>query len=93
MKSPDGYTFYVTDSAGQSDVDPVQGVIINSNDLQTTKSYWTDLLEMKLVQQSDKEIRLTYGEKQAQLIFKKLGILSVNFFVYLILILSILNIE
>lgn len=79
LKSPDGYTFYVTDSAGQSDVDPVQSVIINSNDLQKTQSYWTGLLEIKLVERSDKEIRLTYGEKQAELIFKKTGILSVNF--------------
>lgn len=73
LTSPDGYKFYVTDSAEQEDGDPVQNVIINSKDLQKTQAYWTDLLKMQLVQQSEKEISLTYGAKQAQLVFRQTG--------------------
>lgn len=72
LKSPDGYTFYITDES-TTDGDPVQSVIINSNDLQKTQSYWTGLLSMQLVEQNDKEIHLTYGGKQAQLVFRKTG--------------------
>lgn len=71
MKSPDGYTFYVSDE--QSNGDPVQSVVINSNDLQKTQSYWTDLLGKQLVNQTDNEITLTYGGEQANLVFKKYG--------------------
>lgn len=57
----------------QSRGDPVQNVIVNSNDLQKTQSYWTDLLGMQLVKQTDNEIMLTYGGEQATLVFKKYG--------------------
>lgn len=79
LKSPDGYTFYITDES-TTDGDPVQSVIINSNDLQKTQSYWTGLLNMQLVEQNDKEIHLTYGGKQARLTFRKTGmqILSIQ---------------
>ncbi|XP_031625445.1 glyoxalase domain-containing protein 4 isoform X2 [Contarinia nasturtii] len=70
LKSPDGYKFYVTDA--QSSGDPVQSVIINSNDLQKTQSYWTDLLNMKLLNQSDNELALKYDGDQTKLIFKKI---------------------
>lgn len=73
LSSPDGYKFYVTDSAEPAEGDPVKNVVINSNDLQKTKSYWTDLLKMQLVQENDKEISLTYGATQAQLVFRKTG--------------------
>lgn len=73
LTSPDGYKFYVTDSPKPEGEDPVTNVIINSNDLQKTKPYWTELLKMQLVQQSDTEISLTYGAKQAQLVFRKTG--------------------
>ncbi|XP_055303423.1 glyoxalase domain-containing protein 4 [Sitodiplosis mosellana] len=69
LKSPDGYTFYVTDE--QSSGDPVKNVVINSNDLQKTQSYWTDLLGMQLVKQTDNELTLTYSGEQANLVFKK----------------------
>lgn len=71
MKSPDGYTIYVIDD--QSDGDPVKSVVINSNDLQKTQVYWTDLLNMQLLEKSDKEIHLSYGGKQAELTFRKTG--------------------
>lgn len=71
LKSPDGYTIYVIDE--QSDGDPVKSVVINSNDLQKTMVYWTDLLNMELLEKSDKEIHLTYGGRQAQLLFRKTG--------------------
>lgn len=71
LKSPDGYTFYVSDE--QSTGDPVKSVVINSNDLSKTLAYWTDLLGMQVVQQSDNELVLTYGGEQANLVFKKYG--------------------
>lgn len=71
LKSPDGYKIYVTD--GKSNADPFESVIINSNDLQKTKTYWTDLLNLKLVAQSDHELTLKYGGEQAKLIFQKTG--------------------
>lgn len=71
LKSPDGYTFYITDE--KSEADPVKSVVINSNDLHKTQVYWTDLLNMELVNKNDKEIQLTYGDKQTQLVFRKTG--------------------
>lgn len=71
LQSPEGYKFYVIDEP--SNGDPVEAVIINSNDLEKTQSYWSDFLNMKLLQQSDKEIRLSYSSNQAQLVFKKIG--------------------
>lgn len=71
LKSPDGYTFYVSDEPSLGD--PVKNVVINSNDLLKTHSYWTDLLGMQAVNQSDNELVLTYGGDQANLVFKKYG--------------------
>lgn len=71
LKSPDGYTFYVSDE--QSPGDPVKNVLINSNDLLKTHAYWTDLLGMQAVKQTDNELVLTYGGDQTNLVFKKYG--------------------
>lgn len=71
LKSPDGYTFYVVDESSEND--PVQNVVVNTNDLQKTQSYWTDLLSMQIVKQNDKEIHLTYVGSQTQLVFRKTG--------------------
>lgn len=73
LQSPDGYKIYVKDLATEGGSDPVQNVIINSNDLAKTELYWTDLLKMQKVHQSDSELSLTYGAKQAQLVFRKTG--------------------
>lgn len=72
LRSPDGYTFYVTDEQQPND-DPVQGIVFNTNDLQKTQSYWTDMLTMKLVKQSDNEACLTYTGNQAKLFYRKTG--------------------
>lgn len=71
LESPNGYRFYVADE--QSSGDSVENIIINSNDLPTTKAYWTDFLGMQLVKQTDTELVLSYGEDQTNLIFKKYG--------------------
>lgn len=78
LRSPDGYTFYVTDEQATTD-DPVQGIVFNTNDLQKTQSYWTDLLTMKLVKQSDSEVCLTYSGNQAKLFYRKTGNFRLNF--------------
>lgn len=73
LQSPDGYKFSVSD-VSQTEGDPVNGVAINTNDLVKTKAYWTDVLKMKLIKETDDEITLSYGEQQASLIFKKTGV-------------------
>lgn len=70
LRSPDGYTFYVTDEQSPTD-DPVQGIVFNTNDLQKTQSYWTDLLTMKLVKKTDDEVCLSFEGKQAKLFYRK----------------------
>lgn len=79
MRSPDGYTFYVTDEETPN-ADPVQGIVFNTNDLQKTQSYWTDLLTMKLVNKSDSEVCLTYSGNQAKLFYRKTGKFRYKFF-------------
>lgn len=73
LRSPDGYTFYVTDVEQPNGGDPVQGIVFNTNDLQKTHSYWADLLTMKLVNQGDNEVCLAYSGNQAKLFYRKTG--------------------
>lgn len=73
FRSPDGYTFYVTDEQQPGDGDPVQGIVFNTNDLKKTHLYWMDLLTMKLVHQNDTEVCLTYSGNQAKLFYRKTG--------------------
>lgn len=88
LKSPDGYKFYINDAALPNVEDPVQKVIINTKDLSKTESYWVDVLKMNLIEKKDKEISLSYGDKQAKLAFTYTGngkVSSIrNFFQFLI---------
>lgn len=53
--------------------DPVKSVAVNTNNLEKTKAYWTDVLNMRLVNETANEISLTYGDQQANLVFKQTG--------------------
>ncbi|KAH8408831.1 hypothetical protein KR009_001871 [Drosophila setifemur] len=66
LTSPDGYKFFVIDqqSAGS---DPVQAVELHVTNLGRSKKYWHDLLQMQLLEESDRSVRLSYGSKQAAL--------------------------
>lgn len=73
LKSPDGYKFYINDDVLPNGEDPVRKVIINTNDLAKTESYWVNVLKMNLIEKSDKEISLSYSNKQATLAFTYTG--------------------
>lgn len=73
LQSPDGYNFYVNDEE-QTTNDPVQKVTINTNDLQKTATYWTDVLGITAVDKNDTEIVLAYDSKQTKLAFNQCGL-------------------
>lgn len=66
LTSPDGYKFYVIDqpSAGS---DPVQSVELNVSNLQNSRKYWHDLLQMQVLEEGEGSLRLSYGGEQASL--------------------------
>ncbi|XP_033168814.1 glyoxalase domain-containing protein 4 [Drosophila mauritiana] len=66
LTSPDGYKFYVIDQASASS-DPVQSVELNVSNLQNSRKYWHDLLQLKVLEESEASVRLTYDEQQASL--------------------------
>ncbi|KMZ10866.1 glyoxalase domain-containing protein 4 [Drosophila simulans] len=66
LTSPDGYKFYVIDQASASS-DPVQSVELNVSNLQNSRKYWHDLLQLKVLEESEASVRLTYDEQKASL--------------------------
>ncbi|XP_039497998.1 glyoxalase domain-containing protein 4 [Drosophila santomea] len=66
LTSPDGYKFYVIDQPSASS-DPVQSVELNVSNLQKSRKYWHDLLKLKVLEESEASLRLSYGEQQASL--------------------------
>lgn len=66
LTSPDGYKFYVIDQASASS-DPVQSVELNVSNLQNSRKYWHDLLQLKVLEENEASVRLSYGEQQASL--------------------------
>lgn len=72
LQSPDGYTFYINDEEPTTH-DPVEKVTINTNDLQKTTTYWTDVLGITAFDRSDNEIALAYDSKQTKLAFNQIG--------------------
>ncbi|XP_034118449.1 glyoxalase 1 [Drosophila albomicans] len=65
LASPDGYKFYVVESAPTSD--PVQEVEIHVKDLAASRKYWHELLKMNVLEENAKSVLLTYGSNQASL--------------------------
>ncbi|EDW56334.1 glyoxalase domain-containing protein 4 [Drosophila sechellia] len=66
LTSPDGYKFYVIDQASASS-ESVQSVELNVSNLQNSRKYWHDLLQLKVLEESEASVRLTYDEQQASL--------------------------
>ncbi|KAH8238446.1 hypothetical protein KR032_006946 [Drosophila birchii] len=66
ITSPDGYKFYVVEQAPASS-DPVQSVELNVSNLQNSRKYWHELLQMQLLDENSQSLRLSYGGNQASL--------------------------
>ncbi|XP_017004392.2 glyoxalase domain-containing protein 4 [Drosophila takahashii] len=66
LTSPDGYKFYVIDQQSASS-DPVQSVELHVSNLQSSRKYWHDLLQLQLLEESEGGLRLSYGAQQASL--------------------------
>ncbi|XP_014228442.1 glyoxalase domain-containing protein 4 [Trichogramma pretiosum] len=73
LEAPGGYKYYIIDEPQPVDQDPVQKICLSSSNLQRTLAYWNEVLEMKLVQKTDKNAILEYGKSQAKLEFKDIG--------------------
>lgn len=54
-------------------LDPVVKVTLSSSNLQRTISYWKDILNMKIYEQSDNHVVFGYDDHQAKLEFKYIG--------------------
>ncbi|KAH8272404.1 hypothetical protein KR026_001132 [Drosophila bipectinata] len=73
LTSPDGYKFYIIDQAPAAGSDPVQSVELNVTNLPKSKNYWHNLLQMQLLEEKDKSLRLSYGSKQASLVITEIS--------------------
>ncbi|KAM8719322.1 hypothetical protein ACLKA7_011953 [Drosophila subpalustris] len=67
LTSPDGYKFYVVESAPAASSDPVQQVELKVTDLAASRKYWHELLKMNMIEENDESLLLSYGETQASL--------------------------
>ena len=64
MKDTDGHEFKI----GKSDQSPrVLRGQLNVGDLEKSKKYWNEVLEMPIVEEKKTRIRLCYGEGQCEL--------------------------
>uniref|UniRef100_A0A0K8UBX9 Glyoxalase domain-containing protein 4 n=1 Tax=Bactrocera latifrons TaxID=174628 RepID=A0A0K8UBX9_BACLA len=72
LTSPDGYKFYIIEEPQPKETDPVMSVTLNSSNLAASKTYWHELLKMKVEVEDSNAITLFYGENQARLTLKKL---------------------
>ncbi|KAH8392953.1 hypothetical protein KR200_001331 [Drosophila serrata] len=66
ITSPDGYKFYVIEQPPASS-DPVQSVELNVSNLQSSRKYWHELLQMQVLDENNQSLRLSYGGNQASL--------------------------
>ncbi|XP_017872046.1 PREDICTED: glyoxalase domain-containing protein 4 [Drosophila arizonae] len=65
LTSPDGYKFYIVDTAPGSD--PMQQVELHVTKLDASRKYWTELLKMNVLSASEDSILLAYDAKQTAL--------------------------
>lgn len=73
LKAPGGYKYYIINEPQPKDKDPVEKVTLSSSNLQQTIAYWKDILNMKVVEQEDKRVLMSYGDNQAKLEFVDIG--------------------
>lgn len=62
IEAPGGYKFYLSKEEPPAASDPVYKVEINVSNITTSINYWSKLLGMKIVQQSDKCVELAYQD-------------------------------
>ncbi|XP_011190295.1 glyoxalase domain-containing protein 4 isoform X2 [Zeugodacus cucurbitae] len=67
LTSPDGYKFFIIEEPQPQQSDPVLGVTLHSSNLSASKTYWHELLKMKLIEENSNAITLLYSENQARL--------------------------
>ncbi|ALC49362.1 CG1532 [Drosophila busckii] len=72
LTSPDGYKVYVVNSKPAAGTDPVKQVELHVSDLAASRKYWHELLKMKLLEQTEQSVLLSYGNNQAALRLLKL---------------------
>jgi len=73
VEAPGGYKFYILDGPQPKDRDPVVGVSVGVSQLPASLCYWTTLLGMKKVEESEDSATVTYGDNQASLTLKTIG--------------------
>lgn len=71
LVSPDGYKFFILPESQPKDADPVCEVTLYVHDLERSKKYWHEILNMEVVCECEDAYSFSYGEKQARLRLKK----------------------
>lgn len=61
-------------------LDPVQSVIFGSSNLQKSIDYWHGTLGLQLHSKDDKSAVISFGEKQAKLVFQEIGKMILIFY-------------
>ncbi|CAL2037890.1 unnamed protein product [Caenorhabditis brenneri] len=64
VKDPDGHEFKIGKSAAPPKILRVQ---LNVGDLEKSKKYWTETLEMGILEEKKTRIRMSYGDGQCEL--------------------------
>ncbi|XP_046463775.1 glyoxalase domain-containing protein 4-like [Daphnia pulex] len=73
LEAPGGYKFYIVDELQPTDTDPVQKVTLAISEKDQSLTYWSELLKLKLYEQSEKQALLGYADDQAKLELKFIG--------------------
>lgn len=73
LEAPGGYKYYIVNEPQPTDKDPVEKVTLSSSNLQQSISYWKDILELKIFDQSEKRVLLGYDQNQTKLEFEDIG--------------------
>ena len=62
LQAPDGYKFFVLNETAAADEDPIKFIIYNVSNLVNSISYWSDLLNMKIIRQDETSALLSYND-------------------------------
>ncbi|XP_014605938.1 PREDICTED: glyoxalase domain-containing protein 4 isoform X2 [Polistes canadensis] len=73
LQAPGGYKYYIINEPQPKDKDPVEKVTLSSSNLQNTIAYWRDILNMKVIEQEDNKVLMSYSEDQTKLEFVDIG--------------------
>ncbi|XP_043499597.1 glyoxalase domain-containing protein 4 isoform X1 [Polistes fuscatus] len=73
LQAPGGYKYYIINEPQPKDKDPVEKVTLSSSNLQNTIAYWRDILNMKVIEQEDNKVLMSYSDDQTKLEFVDIG--------------------